>query len=228
MPFIPFYSSTSEFLLAQEWGNLCKYLIYLVTLYVAAHILPLKYGTTCSHKVSLSISINLVMKVGISSLTDSCGYRWKWGDQAIIPHRLNCKRPQKQIINTQSQFYGTFQGHLLPATCSKYGWLLNQMQAILTRVSCCRKQQGTQHWCVFLHCDTEQITFCSSKAKEMWQEQGRFTPRGCRVCRSSKVISSTAEGKRFMAYSSWDPTQQQRALPSQLGCYCYTQFCQLL
>lgn len=45
---------------------------------------------------------------------------------------------------------------------------------------------------MFLHCDTEQITFYSSKAKEMWQEQGRFTPRGCRNCRSSKAVSSTA------------------------------------
>lgn len=73
MPFIPFYSSASEFLLAQERGNL--YLIYLVTLYVPAHVLPLKYGTACNHKVSLSIFINLVMKeVGISSLTESYGY----------------------------------------------------------------------------------------------------------------------------------------------------------
>lgn len=100
MPFILFYSSASEFLLAQEWGNLSKYLIYLVTLYVPAHVLPLKYGTPCNHKFSPSIFINLVMKeVEISSLTDSCGYGWKRGDQAIILHRLNCKWPQKQAIN---------------------------------------------------------------------------------------------------------------------------------
>ena len=51
------------------------YLIYLITLYVPAHVLPLKYGTACNHKVSLRNFTNLVMKeVGISSLTDSRGY----------------------------------------------------------------------------------------------------------------------------------------------------------
>lgn len=48
------------------------YLIYSVTLYVPAHVLHLKYGTACNHKVSLSIFMNLVMKeVGINSVTDS-------------------------------------------------------------------------------------------------------------------------------------------------------------
>lgn len=72
-PFIPLYSSASEFLRAQKWGTLWMYLIYLITLYVPDHVLHLKHGMARNLEVSLSIFRNLVMKeVGINSVTWIC------------------------------------------------------------------------------------------------------------------------------------------------------------
>lgn len=79
-----------------------------------------------------------------------------------------------------------------PTTCSEEGWLLNQTQAILNMSQSLQKTTGNSTLVCAFALWHRANTFCSSKAKEMWQKQGRFTPRGCRNCRSSKAVSCTA------------------------------------
>lgn len=57
------------------------------------------------------------------------------------------------------------------------------------------------------------------------KNRGRFTPTGCRDYRGSKALSSTAGRGQALWFME---AEILHGRTSQTGCYCCTQFCQLL